>query len=533
MRGRTLAVVIGASAAVTAARVWAQAEAPDPGAGSAGSGSGSGSDTSKGDAATANLQAQESLPQVTAARGGSFGIPSTLQTSGLHASLDAQLFSDTSKENIDAFAQLAGLPISANVGVDVVAQTITQDMQRFVLDGTSVKPEMYAAQLSSAGLRIRLRGTGVLVVSKLQTKECLDLLDETIHDQVSGEDVAIVRLLGDKGFGGYVVDCSIAAGSGSGSGCGSGDTGDSDHEKLSTLVAKAQGSAATINAVRAAQQALDKARSELQSAQLQQNAADMLSVQEATQGSASPSALKANLALTVKDKNDAVIKARHDLAAAKSQLPPVQLEDRDGIWHTFDADVVTAKARQLRTSCKLDEIKGVSAWTGMFGAHVLRRSSDATDGVSSNGAALEATLQHDGLNSTGFLGLSFEYLNHALDKDTLSRFDFVPFHALRLSAGYEYRASHSSDGSDLLPRIGVYGVGSVGWWHDNYTFNSVGGSVVQHVGSVELEGGVYASGKFTNNFTGMVVLRMLKPFGDFNQGPTFLISLIPAVSAGK
>lgn len=497
MNKRSYIVGLSVTVTVLAASAWGQGGGTAPGsgsgsdAGSAGSaatspgsdGSG-GSDGSagsatgavaSGSAATSNLKAQSSLPQITAARGGSFGIPSTAQTAGLHASVDAKVFTDGS--STDAFAQLAGLYVSDHVSIDVVGQSVSQDMQRFVLADSMAKPEIDVETLSSAGMRVRLRRTPILLVSKMQTPECMTALEQTVDgttEQGTVVKVALARLLGNGGLGLAI-----------------GDSGDPD---LDQQIEKGQ------KKIAEQEKALAESKTDERF-----SATDLDAQKQA-------------------------------LADTKKSEETKDGTDRDGVKYTFKVSELDPKVKKVQAACHLDNIRGFSGWTFTLGAHALRRASISKEGNASVGGALEAIAQKDKLNWTAFIGASFEYLNHALDKDSGAQFDFVSFHAMRLSAGYEFRASHSSDGNDLLPRVGLYGVASMGWWQNPYNSQSTVGAATagKHgITSTELEGGVYASGKFTNNFTGMIALRVLKPFGDFNQGTTFLISLIPAVSAGK
>jgi hypothetical protein len=311
-----------------------------------------------------------SIPQLTAARGGSIGIPSASGVSGLQANVDAQLFGD--KTNAETFAQLGGLKVNKNVTVDVFAELLDQDLPRFLRDGGMVQRNMLTSKLSAAGMRVRYRTDGVLLVSDLQTEDCMKL-----------------------------------------------------YMKLKS----------------------------------------------------SPASEKENLG-------------------------------------------------QLSKNCDIAAFLGQQSMTFSIGAHALRRSSAEADGISSNGAAVEATVQKDGATWAWFGGVSAIRLTGATDKAGLSTVEFPMFSVFRMSAGVEYRGSHNFFDVGLTPRVGTYGIAGHAWWHDPYTF----GTVEPRVQSTEFELGVYAGGKFSDKFSGILALRMLRPFGTA-QDTVFILSLIPSVSA--
>jgi hypothetical protein len=168
--------------------------------GSAGAGvdGGVSSDADAGSGSSSEVAAAlggATLPQFTAARGGSLGIPSAGAVSGLTANVDAQLFADSTTAN--AFAQLGGLSISPRVTVDIFAQSVDQDLPRFLLTDNMVKVDMYKATLASAGMRARIHFADVLLVSSLQTPECLDALRAVLpaHDNDVIKTIAYLKNL--------------------------------------------------------------------------------------------------------------------------------------------------------------------------------------------------------------------------------------------------------------------------------------------------------------------------------------------------
>lgn len=126
-----------------------------------------------------NALTTATLPQLTAIRGGSLGIPSAGAISGLQANLDAQLFG--SKTNADAFAQLGGLHLNKAVSVDVFAQLLEQDLPRFLHNNGTVQPEMFTTKLSAAGMRARIRFGSKLLVSQIQSDNCLSDLSHSTY----------------------------------------------------------------------------------------------------------------------------------------------------------------------------------------------------------------------------------------------------------------------------------------------------------------------------------------------------------------
>jgi hypothetical protein len=330
-------------------------------------------DTIKKENAIKAAEDSASIPQLTAARGGSIGIPSADAVSGLQANVDAQLFGD--KTNAETFAQLGGLKIDRNVTVDVFAELLDQDIPRFLPSSGMVQRNMFTTKLSAAGMRVRYRTDGVLLVSDIQTPECM----------------------------------------------------------------------------------------------------------------------------------------KQYMALKASGLDP----SKD----------VADTARKLN-DCNIAAFVGQRSMTFSLGAHALRRSSFEAEGVASNGAAVEATVQKDGTAWTWFGGISAIRLTGAIDKAGSSTVEFPTFSVFRVSAGIEYRGSHSFFDTGLIPRVGAYGVAGHAWWHDPYTFDTVN----PRVQSTEFEFGIYTGGKFSDKFSGIVALRMLRPFGTA-QDTVFILSLMPSVSS--
>ena len=183
------------------------------------------------------------------------------------------------------------------------------------------------------------------------------------------------------------------------------------------------------------------------------------------------------------------------------------------------------KAEAVQRDCRLDDIKAVLGWTLTLGAHVLRRTSSEPGGAASNGGAAEVIGQREGQHYAGYLGVSGVVLTHADDRAGSSIAQFPTFSIARLTAGAEYRGDDDQRGG-LVPRAGIYGVASHAWWHDPYTF----GTIEPRVQSTELEAGVYLGGKFSDKFSGLLALRVLRAFGP-KQDSAFILSFIP--SAGS
>jgi hypothetical protein len=331
-------------------------------------------------AAVAKAITTATLPQLTAARGGSLGIPSAGAVSGLQANVDAQLFGE--KANADAFAQLGGLRIDRFVNVDVFAELLDQDLPRFLHDRGTVHAEMFTPKLSAAGMRIRIHREGVLLVSDLQSSECL------------------------------------------------------------TSITNAK-------------------------------------------------------------------RTRNETAISLLRSP--QLLDGD-----------------IKSACKLDRITGETSTTFTLGVHVLRRSSVEAGGVSSNGAAAELMVQHEGARVAVFAGVSGIWLTGAAnDKAGASIVEFPTIRTLRMTAGIEYRGQQSL-AAGIVPRVGAYAVAGHAWWHDAYTF----GTLESKIQSTEAEVGIFAGGKFSDKFSGILALRVLRPFGT-KQDTMFILSLMPSASSSS
>ncbi|HEX2686246.1 MAG TPA: hypothetical protein VHN14_06490 [Kofleriaceae bacterium] len=176
------------------------------------------------------------------------------------------------------------------------------------------------------------------------------------------------------------------------------------------------------------------------------------------------------------------------------------------------------------TGCKIGQINGETSSTFTLGARVLRRSSVEPDGTSSNGAAGELMFQHDGQSVAYYFGLSGIRLTGANDRAGASMVEFPMFSTLRGSAGVEYRGNLLA--GELVPRVGAYAVAGHAWWHDPYTFDTINPKIQ----SSEFELGIYAGGTFNDKFSGIVALRLLRPFGT-KQDTAFILSLMPAASA--
>lgn len=127
---------------------------------------GAGSDGGEEDQAV-DPTSVESLPQLTAARGGSLGLASSSEEV-LQSSVDAQLVGG--QPNAELFAKVGGLDFAfANqFRIDVFGETITQDIPRFLLDNGTVRREMFDASLFSAGLRLQFNVANKLIVSEVQ-----------------------------------------------------------------------------------------------------------------------------------------------------------------------------------------------------------------------------------------------------------------------------------------------------------------------------------------------------------------------------
>lgn len=183
------------------------------------------------------------------------------------------------------------------------------------------------------------------------------------------------------------------------------------------------------------------------------------------------------------------------------------------------------EAEAVKRACRLDDIKAEVGTTLTLGAHVLRRTSSEPGGTASNGGAAEVIAQREGQHHAGYLGLSGLVLTHADDRAGSSIAEFPTFSIARLTAGAEYRGDDDGKGG-LVPRAGIYGVASHAWWHDPYTF----GTVEPRIQSTELEAGLYLGGKFSEKFSGLLALRVLRGFGP-HQDSAFILSFIP--SAGS
>jgi len=183
------------------------------------------------------------------------------------------------------------------------------------------------------------------------------------------------------------------------------------------------------------------------------------------------------------------------------------------------------KARDVKRFCHLDDIKAEVGTTVTLGAHVLRRTSSEPGGTASNGGAAEVIGQYEGQNRVGYLGLSGLVLSHADDRAGSSIAEFPTFSIARVTAGAEYRGDDDGQGG-LVPRAGIYGVASHAWWHDPYTF----GTLEPRIQSTELEAGLYIGGKFSEKFSGLLALRVLRGFGP-HQGSAFILSFIPSAGA--
>lgn len=128
---------------------------------------------------------------------------------------------DGDKTNAEAFAQLGGLRISKYVSVDVFAELLDQDLPRFLRDGGMVQREMFTSKLSAAGMRVRGRTKGVLLVSDLQTSPCLEALaklkktlKEALNDHERLPDCNLDEFLGETfwtfSFGAHALRRSSA-----------------------------------------------------------------------------------------------------------------------------------------------------------------------------------------------------------------------------------------------------------------------------------------------------------------------------------
>lgn len=188
------------------------------------------------------------------------------------------------------------------------------------------------------------------------------------------------------------------------------------------------------------------------------------------------------------------------------------------------AEVTDAKAKE---ACNVGTIDGMAFTTFTFGARVLRRASAEDEGKDSIGGAFEAMLQYE---RPGFMlhgGFSGWRLAGADDANGVSKAVFPRLSVLRITGGMEHRGSKKTDGTDIVPRVGFYGAMSHAWWNDQFTF----GSIYPRIQSTETELGVYAGGKFSDKFSGLVAFRWVKPFGR-QEEELFVVSFQPSISAG-
>ncbi|TMQ19285.1 MAG: hypothetical protein E6J90_18415 [Deltaproteobacteria bacterium] len=120
-----------------------------------------------------------SLQQLSAARGGTLGIPSLTPIDGFQANLDAQLLG----QDANLYTQLGGLDISERVKADAFAELMEQDLPRFLRE--PVDTELSATKLSTVGLRMRVLVSPKLWVSELQDRACLKKVRELEHSTMA------------------------------------------------------------------------------------------------------------------------------------------------------------------------------------------------------------------------------------------------------------------------------------------------------------------------------------------------------------
>lgn len=115
------------------------------------------------------LAAESKVPQFTARRGGSLGIPTQSAADGVQASID--VFGSDASGN--AFAKLDGVEITRTIRVDFLAESFEELIPRALLGSVPATTELVATKLAAGGLRVRASLRDVLYVRELQEPACL------------------------------------------------------------------------------------------------------------------------------------------------------------------------------------------------------------------------------------------------------------------------------------------------------------------------------------------------------------------------
>jgi hypothetical protein len=186
-------------------------------------------------------------------------------------------------------------------------------------------------------------------------------------------------------------------------------------------------------------------------------------------------------------------------------------------------------------------ITAVTTHSISVGGRIVDRTGVTQQGstVIVDGGAAEILYQYDewGIRHgwSAFVGLSGILISKTTEKpsDPANQFpttEYPRFSTVRLSAGYEYRGGVTTNKNSIVeyaPRLGLYAVGSKGFWTDRYSM-SPSPPFDTSIASNQFEAGAYLAGKISNGFHGMVALRAVKPLGNDWQ---FILSVIPGAAS--